>query len=283
MRVRLFALITALALFVLAAAPASASTSKFNPPKSFYLALGDSLAFGYQEAKFEATFPVEPPSQFNTGYVDDFSTMLKTVNPAIQTVNLGCPGETTATFMDGGCPYTASPLCCQLHDSYAGDQLDAALGFLGKHPGQISPITIDLGANDLNVCKFDLSCIQTQIAIVATNMHTILTALRAAAPSAEIIVMEYYNPYAVIDATTNVGAKALNSAIADAATAVGGRLADAFTPFNLASTDPTIELATLCTLTLYCTSLHDIHASDQGYMVIATQFWSASDYTRLID
>jgi lysophospholipase L1-like esterase len=280
MRVRLFALLSALALFVLAAAPASASASKFDPPKSFYLALGDSLAFGYQQAKFNANLPFgEPPTAFNTGYVDDFSTMLQAINPAIKTVNLGCPGETTATFMNGGCPYTASlPLCCQLHDSYAGDQLDAALGFLGKHPGQVSPITIDLGANDLNVCKFDLSCIQTQIAVVATNMHTILTALRGAAPSAEIIVMEYYNPFAFINTSTNVAAEQLNAVIANDAVEVGGRVADAFTPFNVALPQP----QTLCTLTLFCTQ-GDIHASDQGYMVIANQFFSASGYARLSD
>jgi hypothetical protein len=56
-------------------------------------------------------------------------------------------------------------------------------------------------------------------------------------------------------------------------------LADAFTPFNLASAEP----ATLCALTLFCTSLNDIHASDDGYLVIAQQFWSASGYGRLDD
>jgi hypothetical protein len=34
--------------------------------------------------------------------------------------------------------------------------------------------------------------------------------------------------------------------------------------------------ATLCALTLFCTALHDIHASDAGYAVIAQQFWLAS-------
>jgi lysophospholipase L1-like esterase len=278
MRVRLFALLAASVLFVLAAAPASASESKFDPPKSFYLALGDSLAFGYQQAKINANFPVEDPAAFTTGYVDVFSTSLRTVNPAIQTVNFGCPGETTVTFMSGGCPYTAPPFSFRLHNSYPGDQLDAALAFLNAHRGQVSPITIDLGANDVDHCNFDPSCIQAGISAVATNMHTILTALRGAAPSAEIIVMEYYNPFAVIPGVTNVAVEALNAAIANDATEVGGRLADAFTPFNLAP-----QPATLCTLTLFCTSLQDIHASDAGYKVIAQQFWSASGYARLID
>jgi lysophospholipase L1-like esterase len=278
MRMRLFALLSALALFVLAAAPASASTPRFDPPKSFYLALGDSLAFGYQQAKFNANFPTENPSVFNTGYVDDFSTMLKTVNPAIRTINFGCPGETSLSFIVGPCEYAQH---FQLHNGYgtARDQLDAALDFLNMHRGQVSPITIDLGANDIDSCNLDLTCIQTGIANVATNMRTILTDLRDAAPSAEIIVMEYYNPLAVIAPATNVFAQSLNSVIAADAADVGGRLADAFTPFNLAAVEP----GTLCALTLFCTALQDIHASDAGYLVIAQQFLTASDYARLGD
>jgi hypothetical protein len=35
---------------------------RFNPPKQHYLALGDSLAFGSQQAKFNANLPSVPPS-----------------------------------------------------------------------------------------------------------------------------------------------------------------------------------------------------------------------------
>jgi len=145
MRVRFLALLAALSLLVLAALPASASTSnpKFNPPKSFYLALGDSLAFGYQQSKFIANLPTENPSAFVTGYVDDFAGMLQGIDPAIETVNPGCPDETTSSFMAGGCPYTDAGF--RLHRAYGGAQLDAAINFLKSHPGQVSPITIDSG------------------------------------------------------------------------------------------------------------------------------------------
>jgi lysophospholipase L1-like esterase len=274
MRVRLFALVSALALFVLAAVPASASTSepKFNPPKSVYLALGDSLAFGYQQYKFNANYPTENPSAFATGYVDDFANMLRGINPGIQTVNFGCPAETTVTFISGQCVYTAFGL--QLHNGYSGSQLGAALAFLHAHPGQVSPITIDLGVNDVNVCS-DPSCALAKIQIVAVNMGIILSALHDAAPSAEIIVMQYYNPFG--DPTRNSVVQALNAALESDTAAVRGRLADAFTPFNLAPP------GTLCVLTLICTPLHDTHASDAGYLVIAQQFWAASGYSRLVD
>src|SRR5207245_1005403 len=164
-----------------------------------------------------------------------------------------------------------------LHSSYSGSQLDAALGFLHAHPGEVSPITIDLGVNDLNICS-DPTCVVAQIHVVAVNMAGILSALRNAAPSAEIIVMQYYNPYG--DPIRNSVAQALNAALASDATAIRGWLADAFTPFNsLALPQP----QTLCALTLFCPPPGDTHASDAGYLVIAEQFWAASGYSRLVD
>src|ERR1700704_3711796 len=66
-----------------------------------YLALGDSLAFGYSQAKFNSLFPNENPAAYNTGYVDDFGKVLRLFNPGLQVVNDGCPGETTDSFING--------------------------------------------------------------------------------------------------------------------------------------------------------------------------------------
>src|SRR5215471_5487885 len=72
---------------------------QFNPPKQYYLALGDSLAFGFRFDVFNQNFPVERPDLFH-GYVDDFGAMLRHMQPNIQTTNFGCVGETTDTFID---------------------------------------------------------------------------------------------------------------------------------------------------------------------------------------
>jgi hypothetical protein len=48
----------AVALLVVPLAKAT-SPPKHNPPKSVYLALGDSLAFGYQQARFIQNLPTE--------------------------------------------------------------------------------------------------------------------------------------------------------------------------------------------------------------------------------
>ena len=107
----------------------------------------------------------------------------------------------------------------------------------------------------------------------------ILRALRQAAPYSEIIVLQYYNPFALLNAPAdflNPLVEQANSLIGAAATAQRAGLADAFTPFNLGP-----QPGTLCTLTGICTALQDIHPTDAGYLVIARQFWAASGYDRL--
>lgn len=254
----------------------------FTPPKHYYLALGDSLAFGFQFATFNQQFPTEPPTTFSTGYADNFARMLQGLRPESHLINFGCPGESTVTFMQGGCPYTEKGF--SLHTSYVGSQLSAAVTFLQDHPGQVSPITLNLGDNDLNTliaqCGADVSCYHQQgpivLAQIATNLNQILTALRRAAPESEIILMTSYNVNFLVDPRLLQLTEALNEVITTAAETHQTRVADVFTPFN---TGP--QPTTICLLTLFCTPLRDSHPSDAGYQVIAQQFWAASGYDRL--
>src|SRR5437870_1136028 len=67
-------------------------------PASDYLALGDSLAYGYQAAKFGAEYPNVVPASFNTGYADVLSGWLQSLKRPIDTLNFGCPGESSDSF-----------------------------------------------------------------------------------------------------------------------------------------------------------------------------------------
>lgn len=279
MRFRPIAIIVAVVGLLGGTISVGASSERFNPPKDYYLALGDSLAYGFQEAKFLSELPNVDASTFNTGYVDDFGAMLRTVDPAVQTVNLGCPGETTASYFTA-CQFSAVGHF-PLHDPYGGSQEAAALAFLHAHPGQVSPITLDNGANDVTPCNSlpdPTICFLTSIAAVGANLDKALGELRAAAPNAEIIVMEYYDPFAFGQPSSIAITTLLNQAIATAAARHGARLADALTPFNLTPPEP----ATLCGLGPFC-PLTDVHPNDTGYGVIAQQFWAASGYSRLGD
>lgn len=254
---------------------------KFNPPKQYYLALGDSLAFGSQQIKFNANFPLEPPSAFNTGYVDDLAVMLRGIRPDIQTVNFGCPGETSLTFINGGCSYTSRGFA--LHDSYSGSQLAAAISFLQEHHGLVSPITINLGVNDLrplqSICGTDLSCYKAYapaiLAATRANLDWILGAIRSAAPNAEIITFTNYDLTVLIDPRF-VLFTAFNDVVTDTARSHSVRVADVFSAFNEGP-----QPATLCSLTFACTPLQDTHPTDAGYATIAARIWVASDYDRI--
>src|SRR5215472_9133850 len=87
----------AVLLFFLTAVPVALAHTRLAAssvigPKKYYLALGDSLAFGYQ-----------PNFDFSHGYADYFFSNLKT-HGTTTLANMGCPGETSSTFINGKCP-----------------------------------------------------------------------------------------------------------------------------------------------------------------------------------
>jgi lysophospholipase L1-like esterase len=284
-RARLACLLAVIAAALVAVPVAQADPGpKHNPPKSVYLALGDSLAFGYQQAKFNANFPTENPAVYNTGYVDDFSQALKSIDPGIQTVNLGCPGETTDSLLGlAPCPYHP-PFA--LHSNYSGSQIDAALAVLDANHGQVSPVTIDIGANDVlalvRSCTtanvINLACVASgspvTLAHIQANLSTILGKLRDAAPYTEIVVLGLYNPLIVTAPGSDALTAQLNSALAQTAAQFRAHFADPLPVFNPAVN----EIPTICSLTLICTPLHDIHASDLGYQKLADLVLAASGY-----
>lgn len=267
------------------ALPASAAGAP-APPGKYYLSLGDSLAFGYQAAaarsEASATGTINP-AHFNRGYSDDFYRMLRAIDPGIQLVNYGCPGQTSTEFISTpDCPSYPFPL----HDSYSTSQLQAALAFIAAHPGQVNPISVDLGANDILHLETscgglaNTSCIAAGVPAlfktIGTNLGQVLGALRQAAPNATILAVGLYNPFAAVDASTNALAMSLNQVIQQAAAATGSTYVDTLTPFNLTGPQP----ATICFLTLFCTATQDIHASDAGYLTMAKAMWDASGFAK---
>jgi lysophospholipase L1-like esterase len=277
--------VTLVAVFALLASPAAAVASpaaRFSPPKSYYLALGDSIGYGFQTSKALAGLP---PQAFNTGYVDLFSARLRHLRPRITTVNFSCPGESTLSFTTP-CIWKASGHA--LHDDYPGSQLDAALAFLTAHRGRVSPITLSLNGNDITAflqsCPpGDLACIQdgapAAIARYRARMTAILERLRAAAPDAEIILTGAYDPGIGEFSFADPLFTALNNAESMAGATVRARFANPFPVFNPHG-DQATENTAICTLTLACAQ-HDTHPSDAGYEALADLVWNASGYHKL--
>lgn len=271
-----------------------------------YLALGDSLAYGYHAAQFKSELESKgyvEPETFDEGYVNDFAAALKIVNPKLKLIDDGCPGETTETLINGsGIPGycaggpTGTPFpYAFLHHSYSPytSQLADALAILKENPN-VSPITLDIGANDVlqflgSKCGFPatFTCtpaqIETEFVHIAANVYSILSQLHAAAPKAQIVLIGLYNPYPTVlpapggDKTT----AALNTALAGVAAAVPDTsFANPEPPFNpsiLTGAPETTDLLTICAFTAMCpggtfnpTSPNaDIHPTTLGYGVMA--------------
>jgi lysophospholipase L1-like esterase len=168
-------------IFLCAAAILSAAVgARAQAPATYYLALGDSLAQGVQLGPTGDVIT-------NQGYADDLYAQFQPRIPGLQLAKLGCPGETTTSMIEGGvCPYPE------------GNQLAAAVSFLKTHT--VSFVTIDIGANDVDGCisstgAIDQNCVQAGFKSTAANLPYILGRLKLAAPHAQIVGMNYYDPF----------------------------------------------------------------------------------------
>jgi len=268
-----------------------------NHETRYYLALGDSLSIGIQPVGANKG---EVPT--STGYVDDIARALSKADPHRHLVKLGCSGETVETMINGSCPGPAA-INYKFFD-HASSQLEAAISFLKTFGDQTDLITIDIGANDVDGCVNASSfekCASTGTANVLANLPTVLAALRGAAPSALIIGMNYYDPFLVGLLTAPGGnyfqvavdslgfAPNFNSALASVFAKYQVHLADVSAAFQSANmTDVTLigvsvpvpeDVAVVCELTWVCT-LGNIHATDNGYALIAQTFLSVIANTK---
>jgi lysophospholipase L1-like esterase len=279
-------LLLALAIPVVLAIPGTATSGTsqqpvYQPPQGYYLALGDSITYGFQPNKAHAA----PPSAFDTGYVDLFAARLRKLSPKIQVVNYGCPGESTKTFVDGKCPGRGD--VTGLHDAFKGAQLDAALAFVRAHRGQVSPVTLTLFGNDwlpllLDICKGNVACVRKRAPSTtvsfASRLSSILERLRTAAPTAEIIVTGAWNPDPSQLRQLRPIYRALEASIARAATGSRARVARMLPVLNPPG-KVGIQRARLCALTFIC-SKGDPHPTDSGYRAMADAVMAASGYPR---
>lgn len=265
------ALALALSLFLApsAAHAARPKTSTLVGPKSYYLALGDSLAFGYQpNLDWSHSYPTQ-------WYNNDLSK--KHVGSY---TNYGCNGETSYTFVNGGCPYAYA-----LHNYYIGSQLSAALSFINAHAGKVSPVSLDMGANDLlpdinsSTCTVSSSW-STDLANLDSRMTgTILPKLTAALTvngvrTGDLVMMNYYDPYQNICPNSLSYVQTLNQHLANDAAQFNVPVSDVYTAFG-GSTTPNPNI---CTDTWMCSVYQNIHATTAGYGVIATTFQTTAGY-----
>ena len=228
--------------------PTAAKKSKITPTTpitkgSTYLALGDSITFGYQESNVVPAPNYADASSFN-GYPEVLGSELH-----LKVVNAACPGETSGSLIDAtaqsnGCENTPGKgnvgyrTLYPLHTSYSGSQLAFAVGYLKKHQN-VRLVSLLIGGNDY------LYCVETTadrcgslgeqtevIATLAKNDQTILSTIRKKAHyNGQLVLVNQYSLSASLSQSTAL----LNQAIAGAAKPFHVEVADSYGEFQAAA------------------------------------------------
>jgi lysophospholipase L1-like esterase len=276
---------TALGLMAVLIGPSIATADNPSNAVHYYVALGDSLAAGYQP-----NGETGPDGMFLHGYANQLYDALKANDPTLQLLNLSCGGETTSSMISGEeVHFAGSRSFCgyrSWHGHLAhGSQLDDAVAFLHAHSGFVSLITIDIGGNDVGACVYSLdqACLDNGLATVNQNLPVILSTLREAAPGVPIVGMNYYDPFLVFwfsdptaaQTTEQMVVEQVNPMLEQLYTDYSVPVADVETAFS--TTDWTLvdgiplNVERICEWTWMC-SIFDLHANTAGYGVIAEAF-----------
>jgi lysophospholipase L1-like esterase len=279
-RVAIVSIFSAVLAGILVGPPltASAATGPVtgNARHGTYLALGDSVAFGY----------VPPDATPAPNYYDahSFVSYANDVAQALdeRVFNASCPGETTASMLypgaqSNGCENSVgSPIGYRtlypLHVQYQGTQTAYAVQFLTVHT-HTKLVTIDIGANDAFLCETlaphrcttgtELAALGKEI---ETNLAAILGQIRAVYHG-PLVVLDYYSlTYAtpIQDAPSTL----LNDFIKAATTGFTVLIANGYTAFETASATATgspCKAGLLIPISGGC----NIHPSLKGHEVLA--------------
>lgn len=267
--------------FALLVAPLFGGNEKnFN-----YLALGDSIAFGFDPTLLPTTpnQPLPTPDQF-IGYPEEVAQSEHLLQSKKE-VNASCPGETSGSFLtlgalDNGCQGFKTEI--GLHTAYTGTQGGFAVSELASNK-HINLVTLSIGGNDLLLlqqhCANDTrgfaACVSADLnspagtlARFAGNLAAILGTIRASYQGT-LILMTSYTPS--VDPLFVQAIIALNQVMVNVGSQFGVKFADGFTAFQIASApfqyDPCKAglLIQLSTNPLIC----DVHPSPIGVDILA--------------
>jgi lysophospholipase L1-like esterase len=244
---------------VAAARPAEASGSPGR-----YLALGDSVPFGYSPL---VTIP-SPPRRY-VGYPEVIGA-----RSGLTVTNLSCPGQASGGMnslsgADNGCFSFRHQ--AHLHVDYPGTQLAAAVAFLRRHP-DTRAVTVMLGGNDLFLCQdqpnsCDLTEFQASLDAYRANLAVTFAALRKVYRGKIIVVGYYSTDYN--DSLTTLAVQVFNFWASWTVGLYGGTYADGFTAFQDAAAAAGGDTCKAGLLIVKPSGDCDVHLSPKGARLMA--------------
>jgi lysophospholipase L1-like esterase len=228
---------------MISSAPARPSVPAPVTRGSTYLALGDSVAFGYQESGVVPAPNYRRASSF-LGYPEHLAQALH-----LRAFNLACPGETSASLINdkaqsNGCENSLHSKIgyrslYPLHVRYKGAQLAYAVRFLKAHRS-VRLVSLMIGANDGFLCTSTTkdACVSELPALVRKvrrDVRQIVSAIRNRAHyRGQLAIVNYYSlDYA--SALVNTQTRAINQAVDAAAKPFKVVFADGFGTWKAAA------------------------------------------------
>ena len=240
---------------------------------SVYLALGDSISFGFREASNKPTPDYSKAKTFR-GFPEVIASDL-----GLKLFNASCPGETSGSFLNvhnksngcensrgGGPGYRdAYPL----HVNYKRSQMRYAINFLKSHRGT-KLVSLMIGANDGLLCLQSKHCnIGNVLTRVAKNVTTILKGIRNKAHyKGQIVIMNYY-AIDYRDANSKAQSLALNNTVDASARPFHVRFAGGYGAFRKASAQTGGNNCAAGLLTVLSGGGCGIHPSIAGQALLA--------------
>lgn len=263
---------------------AASSSAKPVVAGTPYLALGDSIVFGYRESQNMPTPDYSKASNFK-GYPEDIAAAM-----GLKLANASCPGETTSSMINrsaasNGCENSYDSTSKQqvnggyrtvnpLHVSYSGSQLAFAEKFLKSHPNT-RLVTLTIGANDGFLCQKQTSdgCIGefgTLQAQLKKNLGKIFKGIRGTGYAGQIVMLNYFSTD-YTNSTLTAEIQLLNNALADGAKPYNVRIASGFDAFKAATDQNGGDTcaAELITVLTNGSSPCGVHPSIQGQALLA--------------
>ena len=213
-----------------------------------YLALGDSIPFGYNPTV------IPPAVDKYIGYPEVIATATHLLQSK-KLVNASCPGETSGSFLVLGAPdlgcldpgpqgQPGFKYSVGLHTMYQGTQSDFALTQLSTN-SHINLVTLGIGGNDLlllaqrcalepNFSACVIPGLDPVLNAYARNLTEILSVIRIQAHyQGTLVLVNNYVPNA--DPLFTLAISLLNDVMVQVGTQFDVKIADAFSAFHLSS------------------------------------------------
>jgi len=238
-----------------------------------YLALGDSVAFGYNPTVTNLV-----PESF-VGYPELVADALHMATSKKE-VNASCPGQSSSSFLYGGPDIGCEPFraAVGLHTAYSGTQMNFAISQLqsNKH---INLVTLSIGGNDLSLLQAQcatapsfLVCVQQGLTGVLTtysqNLAVILGGIRSEY-SGTIVLLKYN--FINTDPLFQHAIQLLNQAMMDVGSQFPNvKFADGYAAFEFASATSGGDPCEAGLLVRLSDGTCDIHPSLAGQKVLAS-------------